>query len=186
MTGVSSPFERLESKHNESQRTSGFSFGPSRVITGVLLTAFVCSGCGPDRHVNALKDSPSGGRKFMAALALRDHFKHKRATLALIQALKDPKPAVRYAAAASLETHFRCMRADHALRKSALLALVDVLEDADIGRVSVPAFGPLLPGVSGSTPSPRSRALLTLSKVMGEDYGLNKEAWRQGIERRFP
>jgi hypothetical protein len=133
--------------------------------------------------------------RLKAARALRDYPRDSQASEALIAALGDPEPAVRYAAAESLENHFVVKllslvplpgNSDFpfglARRNEACLALVSLLDDGQRGRIELPANRIFGPGRVQRRPALRARALLTLTALTGRDFGFDQQAWRDFIK----
>jgi len=154
------------------------------LVCPALGVLFMYAGCSSEHLIRTLSEGRFKGERFSAARRLAAYHGDKRATEALVAALGDRKACVRFAAAEALESHFT-RKMDSATRKAALLAVVDVLDDTCLDTVCVPLYGPFLPGLTCTTPSVRSRALLTLVIATGKDCGLDKVAWRKEIEDRF-
>ena len=173
----------MERKLEAISRISKTSLELLSTPTLMLLGCSCLVGCA-DAAIRDLEESESVAVRYEAAQRLGQYAGDEPATRALIKALADPRGAGRYAAATAIERHLQgACRVE--LRNRALLGLVSLLDDCDISFVCLPILGPLLPGMLCRTPSVRSRALLTLTAVMGEDHGFEKAAWTAVIDQRL-
>lgn len=137
--------------------------------------------CGPAYHASRLREAALRKERIPDIRALGRWYRSDLATRALIGALGDPDPAIRFFAAEALETHLSVgMKA--ATRVECVRALVRLLDDREFGRYTIWII-PLVPvGGSAKTGSVRSRALLTLTETHGIDLGLDRKAWEQRLE----
>ncbi len=122
-----------------------------------------------------------------AARALKDDIRDPRATEALIAALSDCSPTVRYFAADALADHLLAdwyHRPEPESLRRGCMALVDRLSDDGVaasswhlvwwkGTYSMKRLGPV-----------RYRAAATLCAVLGVDHGFDAAAWRNEVGRR--
>ncbi len=158
---------------------------------GVWLAVFellACTGCGPEAHIQRLQSTSMGGARVEDVRALRGYVGQPRVAEALIGALDDPDPAVRFFSAEVITDHIP--RMNDQMRQRALSALVNCLEQNCMGFYTdwsgvpkVPLIGvPLVPvGTNTLTGSIRARALLTLTEATGIDCGFDRSAWRKRI-----
>lgn len=156
---------------------------PRVAFLATCLVAAVSSGC-DSFHATRLSDRDCALRpRVESARALASRETSRIANRALVNALNDSEPAIRYAAAAALERH---LVGNHALNraelKEALTGLVDLINDDGRGVhfAATPYYSAKRPPrESGFV---RQRALLTLSAATGKDHGYDMDAWRREID----
>lgn len=137
-------------------------------------------GCA-DKAIRDLRESNQEHVRYDAAAQLGRSRATEPVMRALIAGLHDRKAAVRRNAVIALQQQL--LRGGGApLRTEALLELVKLLDDREVGYICLPVFGPLLPGAVFRTPSVRAQALLALTHVSGQDFGLDASAWANAIE----
>lgn len=156
-------------------------------VSCITCWILVLCACNLDKKITDLSEASRPDKQYAAAIELNDATPNPQILTSLCAALKSPSASVRFAAAAAMEGQIWGLGdSDVELRCNALLALVEMLDDPEVGTIEY-SSGLIFPmRIRRTTPSPRSRALLTLSAVMMSDFGLDKSAWESEIRRRFP
>lgn len=152
-----------------------------RVCLGAAMMMILGAGC-TDHAIRTLQQSTDQAARFQAASDLGNVPDAERACRALLAAMSDADPAIRYASIMSLDEQLARLPVA-SLKTDILIALANRLEDSKVGWVSLPTFGPLFPGTLFHTPSVRAAAFWTLTRRTGQDHGLDVSAWIGAIQK---